>query len=1008
MRRSWWSSRFWNPPYTTLPYTRLATMATQEYSSQTNVERQGGGGGVGGSVNASECSLPNSLPTQTQPGASRAWYERTQQMGAALARRAVEKWSWSGARRERSIDASAHALRTYHDLFLFGETPLCLGIRASMRGGKLGRAWSLVEFFLAALSGTLHVYSTYHLRDVAGRDWVSQIQNVASVIFVLDYLLRIYCEPVQVLYVFSYWGLIDLLSTFPIIFLFKSDAAHGNLLHLLQFLRVIRIIPVFANMGIAGSTLYQKILLVAMTTLGSIFLSAGIMQWIESELISAESKAKCSSNGCLNFLDAFYYIIVTVATVGYGDMTPKTNLGKLFAMLIIIAALIYIPLQVSRINSLASLRPYGGSISFRNIFDSRYIILTGSISFQAVQECLAEFYSSSHNEDNFAYPLHVTILAPFQPSYELKNLLALYNGLVEFIEGSPVYQSDLDRVCAFKATAILILANKATHNTKAEDAIQVVRALAVHRVCGHTVRIIVEVLDPITQTSAVWDETQSGRIEIICPAKLHYQMLSRSCIVRGLYTFIGNLFTSKIRLRNDSEFAFLSEFFHSYENEVYPLILPTSYHGMTFEEAAVHIFMTFDTILFALDVPLQQKQKNHIVNKVLLYPKGHIIKPEDVGLVISRDNKTVFGISNQRNQIHTSANYFKEPVITTPKLHNKPSNVIEIKAPAERVIDRWRHPGFIGNPSYFEDLQMFPIDPDGAYNLETQLRSVIHESHLESNLNGEPNATMDASRRNMNVMPMDVFSSKPSKRCSKIQPDVELRSNDNEMASTSTTQGGKKSSHFVSLEKATEKLLTWPPIFNYGQPHPVVLERRAKEILEDMKQKTLAIAELARPHILLCCQGVWPSHLFYFIKGLRQPKSHQPPIVILFPLDPSAEQWGLVGIFKDVYLVKGSPTFELDLMRGGILQAEKVVIFAHLEAPVGSLTAHQVQDTRYQFQVKSTFPCKPLFCSQGLSTKPRCFIALRATFYGRKGHITHPSWVFDAIHVLQPQHSINC
>nr|PNR43540.1 hypothetical protein PHYPA_015921 [Physcomitrium patens] len=135
-------------------------MATQEYSSQTNVERQGGGGGVGGSVNASECSLPNSLPTQTQPGASRAWYERTQQMGAALARRAVEKWSWSGARRERSIDASAHALRTYHDLFLFGETPLCLGIRASMRGGKLGRAWSLVEFFLAALSGTLHVYST--------------------------------------------------------------------------------------------------------------------------------------------------------------------------------------------------------------------------------------------------------------------------------------------------------------------------------------------------------------------------------------------------------------------------------------------------------------------------------------------------------------------------------------------------------------------------------------------------------------------------------------------------------------------------------------------------------------------------------------------------------------------------------------------------------------------------------------------------------------------------------
>jgi potassium large conductance calcium-activated channel subfamily M alpha protein 1 len=125
----------------------------------------------------------------------------------------------------------------------------------------------------------------------------------------------------------------------------------------------------------------------------------------------------------------------------------------------------------------------------------------------------------------------------------------------------------------------------------------------------------------------------------------------------------------------------------------------------------------------------------------------------------------------------------------------------------------------------------------------------------------------------------------------------------------------------MSLEKEAEKLLTWPPLSTYGQPHPVVLERRADTILNDLKEKTLSIVEMAIPHILLCCQGTWPSHLFYFIKGLRQPKSHHLPIVILFPKDPSADQWGLLGIFKDVYLIKGSPTFELDLMRGGVLQA---------------------------------------------------------------------------------------
>jgi potassium large conductance calcium-activated channel subfamily M alpha protein 1 len=126
-----------------------------------------------------------------------------------------------------------------------------------------------------------------------------------------------------------------------------------------------------------------------------------------------------------------------------------------------------------------------------------------------------------------AYPLHVNILAPFIPSFEFKKMLSLYNGHVEFMEGSPVHQSDLERVCASHAAAIFLLANKQTNDTKVEDAAQIVRALAVNRHCGNKVRIIVEVLEPATQTCAVWDETESGAIEVICPAKIHYKMLSR-------------------------------------------------------------------------------------------------------------------------------------------------------------------------------------------------------------------------------------------------------------------------------------------------------------------------------------------------------------------------------------------------------------------------------------------------------------------------------------------------
>jgi potassium large conductance calcium-activated channel subfamily M alpha protein 1 len=120
-----------------------------------------------------------------------------------------------------------------------------------------------------------------------------------------------------------------------------------------------------------------------------------------------------------------------------------------------------------------------------------------------------------------------------------------------------------------------------------EDAAQIVKALAVHRFCGDQVRVIVEVLEPETQNSAVWDEMHKGAIEVICPVKIHYKMIARSCLVKGLYTFITNLFTSEIKIRGLPEHSFIREYFHSFDNEIYPLILPKACHGMLFEE--VHL-----------------------------------------------------------------------------------------------------------------------------------------------------------------------------------------------------------------------------------------------------------------------------------------------------------------------------------------------------------------------------------------------------------------------------------
>ncbi len=57
--------------------------------------------------------------------------------------------------------------------------------------------------------------------------------------------------------------------------------------------------------------------------------------------------------------------------------------------------------------------------------------------------------------------------------------------------------------------------------------------------------------------------------------------------MKGLYTFITNLFTSELKIRGLPEHSFMREYFHSFDNEIYPLILPKACHGMLFEE--VHL-----------------------------------------------------------------------------------------------------------------------------------------------------------------------------------------------------------------------------------------------------------------------------------------------------------------------------------------------------------------------------------------------------------------------------------
>jgi hypothetical protein len=76
-------------------------------------------------------------------------------------------------------------------------------------------------------------------------------------------------------------------------------------------------------------------------------------------------------------------------------------------------------------------------------------------------------------------------------------------------------------------------------------------------------------------------------------------------MVKGLYTFLTNLFTSEIKMKSLPQSSFVSEYFHSYDNEVYPLILPKACRGMLFEEVRMMLHcpcqLDLQSLLFVVD-----------------------------------------------------------------------------------------------------------------------------------------------------------------------------------------------------------------------------------------------------------------------------------------------------------------------------------------------------------------------------------------------------------------------
>jgi voltage-gated potassium channel len=208
----------------------------------------------------------------------------------------------------------------------------------STRGGQL---FDMVLLWVILISVVAVVLESIPELEIRYPYQFFLVECVLTGLFTIEYVLRIVVSPKPSRYIFSGWGLIDFLSIMPFyVGLIITDYHYFLVLRLLRLLRVFRILKLFRFLSEA-QFLYESLRASAYRI--GVFISGvfAIVILLGTLMYVVEGH----EYGFTSIPQSIYWTIVTITTVGYGDITPHTFAGKLIASFIMLSgyAIIAIP-----------------------------------------------------------------------------------------------------------------------------------------------------------------------------------------------------------------------------------------------------------------------------------------------------------------------------------------------------------------------------------------------------------------------------------------------------------------------------------------------------------------------------------------------------------------------------------------------------------------------------------------------------------------------------------------
>jgi len=198
----------------------------------------------------------------------------------------------------------------------------------------IGRIFDLTLIIAISLSIIISFIETIPSLAHTFKFALEILEYLLTFFFTIEYIARVYCAPRARASVLSFFGIIDLLSTLPpYLSYFLPNARYMILLRSFRFIRIFRIFKLFSfiNEGYLLMRSLQK----SLTKIAVYFLFVLILVTCLGTLMFMVENGQ-PNTAFTDLATSVYWAIVTMTTVGYGDITPVTPIGRLLSAFVML------------------------------------------------------------------------------------------------------------------------------------------------------------------------------------------------------------------------------------------------------------------------------------------------------------------------------------------------------------------------------------------------------------------------------------------------------------------------------------------------------------------------------------------------------------------------------------------------------------------------------------------------------------------------------------------------